>query len=150
MLCSNLTYSSLTQVSFKVNVVTSSAADAWWGVELNSEKSYYNMTFRNSLTASTRPQGTTDGWKTYTYKDVVPADNYWWLNISGSTAAEKDGEGNWTQSGACYIYFVASTDISEMYLDDISFIADGSTYTEDFNSGSSSLFTLGKGASLVC
>ena len=122
------TYAALTAASFDLKVETTKS-DAWWGLGLSSDPSFYPTADNAGVF---RVGGAVVDWTHYSWKEM--ATNYWWMNITGSSA-EKDKEGDWNQTKPVYLYLFASTDIASVSVDNFSFTADGKTYQENFDTG---------------
>lgn len=122
------TYAALTAASFDLKVETTKN-DAWWGLGLSSDPSFYPSADNAGVF---RVGGAVTNWTHYSWKEM--ATNYWWMNIAGSSA-EKDKEGDWSQTKPVYLYLFASTDIASVSVDNFSFTANRKTYQENFDTG---------------
>lgn len=147
-------YSSITEVKVDVYIPSTNENNWWWGivpVARNSGDAYEGSDAaagnQNLNQILVNNYGWTDRWVTLTYA----VSNYSWaLTITrtgmndNQQIATFDFSGSMYQSGgASYIYVCANPDQGKAWgiqMDNFSITAGGVTYTDDFNTGESTLF----------
>lgn len=147
-------YSSITEVKVDVYIPSINELDSWWGivpVAKNSGDAYEgsdaaagNQNLNHHLVEY---YGWKNIWVTLTY---TVSDYIWTLTITRTgmnddkQIATFDFSGSMYQSGgASYIYVCANPDQGKAWgiqMDNFSITAGGVTYTDDFNTGESTLF----------
>ena len=146
-------YSNITQVKLDVYIPTTNAGNHWWGiapVASNSGDAYVG----SDATAGTQNlknilvdyYGWTGRWVTLTY---TVSGTSWTLSVARAGIEESHGSytfdfagGQYQSGGASYLFVSARPGASNwgVKLDNVSITADGKTYVDNFNTGSTVLF----------
>ncbi len=148
-------YSSITEVKVDVYIPSTNEANYWWGfapvANANGQDAYVgsDATSKNQNLNQilVNEYGWKDRWVTLTYT----VSGYSWaltitrtgMNDNQQIATFDFSAGTYQSNGASYIYVCANpgqTTNWGIWMDNFSITADGTTYTENFNSGESGFF----------
>lgn len=141
------TFTNLSEMSFDAYIV-SKVDNAWWGMSPIASVTGSKYTGSNLGAGSVANISVTGEWIRIKYESKDNGAN-WKITYTTANGAETtvkesvSTNSTWQDSnGASYVYFITGFQACNVKIDNVKIVADGTTYTDGFDGGKSSLFDI--------